>query len=462
MAWYLYLMSPKTPKYQAKGISLKFLGWAISIFAVAISALLVVSLQLIWYEDEVVKKTYENYLVLKEASSDMQMASDYLTDQVRLFVVNNNKENMDNYFYEANFTKRRHEAKEMIHDVSSTVGEHEAIHDSIETAFEESMQLMNKEFYAMKLVCTLNNIPYSNYDTSNEVANADISGVDASNMKDEAYEAVFGNEYMNSKRIITTNVDNALDKIDSLMHQNVDKAVTDLRNLVNFQTVIIAINVIYALGVVSFVIFMIIRPMNKAVNSLVNDEAVNFHSNREFNYLAETYNRVREQNEKVKEKLLYEAEHDKLTGLYNRTGYDALYRRMRLERTIFILVDIDKFKEVNDSLGHEMGDKVLIRTAETINRHFKDDNAYAFRIGGDEFAILVENAGLEMNEEIVKRCQKMDEELSQDKGKIPGTTLSIGVAHGSEDDTTDTLFRKADKALYEIKQTGRNGVSLYK
>ena len=134
---------------------------------------------------------------------------------------------------------------------------------------------------------------------------------------------------------------------------------------------------------------------------------------------------------------------------------------MKLNRTIYVLLDIDKFKEVNDTLGHEMGDKVLIRTAGALEKCFSEDNAYVFRIGGDEFAILIENADIDMDLEVVRRCKKLDSELSKPQGRIPGTTLSIGVAHGTIDDTTDTLFKKADTALYKVKQAGRANVFLY-
>ena len=120
------------------------------------------------------------------------------------------------------------------------------------------------------------------------------------------------------------------------------------------------------------------------------------------------------------------------------------------------------FKEVNDTLGHEMGDKVLVRTANVIKKYFSDENAYLCRIGGDEFAIIIDNAGVEMNDVVVEKCKKMDDEMSRAEGNIPGTTLSIGVAHGTVRDTTDTLFRKADAALYKIKNAGRADVSLYK
>ena len=453
----------KNEKYQAHGVSLKLIGWVISVLAVVISALLMTSLLLISHEDEVVNQTYQNYLQLKDASNDVQMASDYLTEQVRLFVVNGEKEYMDNYFKEANITKRRDNAEEKIHELTKDTPEHDEIHGSIESAFNESMSLMNLEYYAMKLICLDQNISYSSYDYDNCVSNY-TTGIDAiapENRRVEALNAVFGQEYLASKTIITNNVDSALDTIDALMHKNVDKAAEDLKRLITFQTVIVIIHVICIGTAVIFMHVFVLAPMNAAVKSLVNNEEVHVRSNREFNYLAGTYNKVHAQNERVKERLVYEAEHDKLTGLYNRTGYVSLYGRMKLNRTIYVLLDIDKFKEVNDTLGHEMGDKVLIRTAGALEKCFSEDNAYVFRIGGDEFAVLIENASVDMDTQVVQRCKKLDQELSVAQGRIPGTTLSIGVAHGDIDDTTDTLFKKADTALYKVKKAGRASVSLY-
>lgn len=450
-------------KYQSRGISLKLVGWIVSALAVIVSALLVISLQLISHEDQVVNRTYQNYLSLKETSNDVQQASDYLTEQVRLFVVNGEKVYMDNYFNEAYVVQRRDKAIEKIHALIENTPEHNVIHESIEAAFNESMNLMNLEYYAMKLVCLDGNISYSINDKDNNVANytTGIDDIAPENRRTEALNAVFGEKYMTSKNIIANNINAALSKIDDLMHQNVEKAAADLKRLTVFQTVVIIVHVVLIGGAIIFMHVFVLAPMSATVKSLSKNEEVHVHSNREFNYMADTYNRVRAQNERVKERLVYEAEHDKLTGLYNRTGYDTLYRRMKLNRTIYILLDIDKFKDVNDSFGHEMGDKVLIRTASALEKCFNEDNAYVFRIGGDEFSILIENTSMDMDTEVIKRCKKLGEELSKPQGRIPGTTLSVGVAHGTIDDTTDTLFKKADTALYKVKHSGRANVSLY-
>ena len=121
-------------------------------------------------------------------------------------------------------------------------------------------------------------------------------------------------------------------------------------------------------------------------------------------------------------------------------------------------MDVDGFKEINDKYGHDMGDRVLVKLAETLESNFNEDNAYVFRIGGDEFAILIENVDENIGDSLVERLEKINKLLSTSKGKIPAFSLSIGMAHGDEDDTTDTLFKKADNALYKVKKSGKSGV----
>ena len=453
-------MSAQRVQYHAKGFSLKLVAWLISIFAVVISGLLVFSVVYISQKNEEINVSTQNYIVLKNAANDVQLASDDLTNDVRLFVTTAKKEYMDSYFVEANETRRRENAIDIIHELTEGTSIHETVHNDVTKAYNESQELMKLEFYAMKLICLDEGVSFEEYP---EVANYEIdSSLPVSEYFNEAMEAVFGDEYMQSKTIIISNVDNAIKTIDDLMEKNISRSETYLRGLIIFQSIIIIINIAFIAGVVILMHIYIINPMNSAVNSLANNEEVRVKSNREFNYLADVFNRVHRANEDIKESLKYEAEHDKLTGLYNRTGYDRVFKSLKLDKTIYVLLDIDKFKEVNDTLGHEMGDKVLTRTADVIKKYFNDNNSYLCRIGGDEFAIIIDNATTDMNDVIVDKCKKMDEEISRASGNMPGTSLSIGIAHGTIRDTTDTLFRKADSALYKIKNAGRADVSLYK
>ncbi|MBQ6730848.1 MAG: GGDEF domain-containing protein [Bacilli bacterium] len=454
-------MSAQKVQYQAKGVSLKLVGWLISIFAVVISGILIFSMVYISQKNEEVNTSTKNYITMKSAANDVKLASDDLTNNVRLFVATAEKEYLDSYFKEAKETKRRDNALVVIHELTEDSPIHETVHTAITAAVEESNGLMQLEYYAMKLTCLDN--PSINYEKYEEIVNCtDADSVAPENRHTEALNAVFSDDYMDSKNNIIINVDKAIDVIDELMANNIAKSEQNLRDLIVFQSIIIAVNIAFMAGLIILMHVYIVNPMNSAVKSLSNNEEVRIKSNKEFNYLASVYNRVHKANEDIKESLKYEAEHDKLTSLYNRTGYDRVYKSMPLDNVIYILLDIDNFKEVNDTLGHEIGDKVLVRTANTIKKYFDDENSYIFRIGGDEFAIIVTNQNDEISDDIVEKCKKMDDEISRAQGNIPGTTLSIGIAHGTIRDTTDTLFRKADAALYKIKKAGRAGVSIYK
>ena len=448
-------MDQSTKKYQKRGISLKLLSWIISAFVLIISTALITSLVLISNENNEVRKANENYITLKEASSDVQIASDYLTAQVRSFVANAEKKYMDAYFEEANVTQRREKALDKIHKLVTGTKQHDEIHVAIESAINESKDLMKLEYYAMKLVCVEQGISYAEYP---EVDKANIEGVLPENMRLEAFNAVLGPEYIAKKETISSHVNNAFKVIDDLISKNSEESSNGLKTLIVFQTITVVIHIVFAVGVVITLILYVLKPMSIALHAIEENKEIHTNGTSEFNYLASAYNDIHLQNEKVKEKLTFEAEHDKLTNLYNRTGYASLYRRMMLDKALYILIDVDGFKEINDKYGHDIGDRVLIKLAKTLDTNFIEDNAFVFRIGGDEFAVLVENIDDAMDNSIVERMNKINAILSAHNEKMPSFSLSIGIAHGDEDDTTDSLFKKADNALYKVKQSGKSGV----
>lgn len=151
---------------------------------------------------------------------------------------------------------------------------------------------------------------------------------------------------------------------------------------------------------------------------------------------------------------------DDLTGLGNRRQFVwqaraalAMARRYR-QNVALLLIDIDRFKDVNDGLGHEVGDQALVRVAQILRLMLRETDTAA-RQGGDEFAVLLPHTGLDAAMLVAERIR---EAVATDPGP-PGLTVSIGCAaadHGRMQ--LSHLLRLADQALYAAKAAGRNRV----
>ncbi|MCH8236670.1 MAG: PleD family two-component system response regulator [Proteobacteria bacterium] len=158
---------------------------------------------------------------------------------------------------------------------------------------------------------------------------------------------------------------------------------------------------------------------------------------------------------------------DSLTGLHNRrylsTHMDSVMRKMRENKkpVSLLMIDLDRFKRVNDTYGHTAGDDVLAEVGQRILRNIRGFDLAA-RYGGEEFVVVMPDTPLEVALGVAERlCERMADEpvnVSETKDSI-SVTLSIGVAQslGSKE-TAKTLLKRADEALYEAKRTGRNRV----
>lgn len=173
------------------------------------------------------------------------------------------------------------------------------------------------------------------------------------------------------------------------------------------------------------------------------------------------------QLEELNRRLARLARTDSLTGLLNHAAIlDEL--REQLESagagtppTSVLMLDLDRFKKINDSFGHQAGDKILVRLAEALLRACRENDS-AGRYGGEEFLMILPRTGseeaLEMGDRIRLEIQEMDhgdldEELT--------TTVSVGVATSeSASPSSENLISRADSALYKAKQDGRNLVRL--
>jgi diguanylate cyclase (GGDEF)-like protein len=175
-----------------------------------------------------------------------------------------------------------------------------------------------------------------------------------------------------------------------------------------------------------------------------------------------------EEKTKADERIEYLASHDSLTGLPNRETFNQLLQfsiddaRRGDRRFSVLFIDLDRFKVINDSLGHEAGDGLLVETAGRLRQSLRANDVVA-RLGGDEFVVILENAAEKPVVESVART--LLSTLSQPlqlAGHECHTTASIGIAMFPDDGTdVQTLTKNADMAMYLAKEDGKNAFRFF-
>lgn len=155
---------------------------------------------------------------------------------------------------------------------------------------------------------------------------------------------------------------------------------------------------------------------------------------------------------------------DALTGLFNRRWLDenlpdlVAQHRSRTRPLTLLMIDIDRFKSFNDTFGHLSGDQALIAVARTLQAHIRTADQAA-RFGGEEFVIVLPEAATAEAARIASRIRHAARRariISHEGAPLPGVTVSIGLAECLPGESAESLLARADAALYQAKQEGRN------
>jgi two-component system cell cycle response regulator len=149
---------------------------------------------------------------------------------------------------------------------------------------------------------------------------------------------------------------------------------------------------------------------------------------------------------------------DDLTGLYNRRGFSDLgEQHLRLARrtaraVLLVYVDLDDLKTINDTLGHQTGDRALTRVADLLRETFRQSDIIA-RIGGDEFAVMALEASEENEAQLLQRLRARVQEVNQENGEPYDLSVSVGAARFSGEGAArlEDLLAEVDEAMYQEK-----------
>jgi diguanylate cyclase (GGDEF)-like protein len=166
----------------------------------------------------------------------------------------------------------------------------------------------------------------------------------------------------------------------------------------------------------------------------------------------------------ARDAMAHQALHDGLTGIFNRRAIletlgREISRARRESGTVSVgMLDIDHFKRINDTYGHQVGDEVLIGFVRTVQRNLREYDITG-RYGGEEFLVIAPGRQEESFERLYERVRSQVADIPIATGAGPiSITVSIGTVTGSETSTVDEMLRMADLALYRAKTEGRNRV----
>ncbi len=448
-----------TGKKPVKGIKIRTVNLIMILISCCLYLFLTTATIRAFRKYEALISATDNYIDCQKNAVLLTDSSDYLTEQVRLYTINAQPQYMEAYFTEVNTTRRREQALEQLKEYKVS----EQTYHFLEIALEHSNELMEQEIYAMKLIATaqgenISTLPQAvQYTILSEADQALSPG----EMTQKAQQIVFGADYQSAKASIQDNTDYFLTSIIDDTKQEQQTSALSLKNMMTRQQILISILFVENVFTFLMIIWLIIRPLKIYVNNIKEEKMMEITGSYEFQYLALTYNDIYEVNAANEVLLRHQAEHDPLTGIMNRGAFEQIRQILKVKSNplALLIIDVDKFKLINDGYGHEVGDAILKKVAKLLVETFRSTD-YPARIGGDEFAVIIPDMTPDMKSILSNKINFLNETLQHPKDGLPQISLSVGAAF-SENGFTDDLYNKADTALYYVKEHGRCGYSIY-
>ena len=442
-----------------KGVRIRTINYGMLLAASMIYILILYATIHLSLKYEELNIATENYVACVRQAGMVTEASEYLTMKARMYAVNREIEHVQNYFTEIHVTKRREAALEELEKYN---GSQEA-YDYLKTALESSNELMKREMYSMKLVATA--MGHDIREFAWELEDIRLTGadqkMDSEAMLKKAEDMVFDTVYQDAKAQINRNISYFLNHVvEATKQQRTDNA-SMMQRIMNTQRVYIGLLFVLSAMNLVLVIALIVKPLRVYIRCIKDEKRLPMEGAYEFQYLALTYNHMYDMNEENEAALRYKADHDALTDLINRGGFDQICNSKQLQgkRIALLLIDVDRFKQVNDGNGHRTGDRILKKVAGLLTNKFRSKD-YVARVGGDEFSIIMMDAEADMSDLIEKKIESINQVLRNPEDGLPEVSLSVGVAF-SQNGYTNTLYQNADLALYQVKENGRCGCDFY-
>ncbi|MGM0520244.1 MAG: diguanylate cyclase [Campylobacterota bacterium] len=301
-----------------------------------------------------------------------------------------------------------------------------------------------------------------------------IKKVDKRYLKLLEHERIFF-DYENGLLLLPLNTSNT--------NSGVVKFVFDISNIQNIKNETIK-NValesffvlLLSIAVLWIVSYKIIKPLDDLTKTISKDfhcidtnKVPHTNTKDEIGVLAKSFQVLLLEMNNYIQRLEHLSKNDPLTGLYNRRAFDEIFaktfKKTKAKYIALLYIDIDNFKPYNDHYGHNLGDVTLQSVSKSINDSLHRKTDYAFRLGGEEFAVLLNTNTQDEAKLIAQRVRKNIQDLKIEHiYNKPSNlvTISIGVyvTANKQDIKLTELLNKADEALYQSKKNGRNRVTI--
>ena len=278
--------------------------------------------------------------------------------------------------------------------------------------------------------------------------------------RDRAREMLFDIDYNHLKSQVDIRISLCRTSLLAMMEERQKSCSIRLEGIMRREQRLVILMMVSLLGMGAMVLLMVLYPVSRMISGIREGKSLKVRGASEIRFLTDTYNQMHGRMEEANARLSYEASHDALTGLFNRSGYEHLEQECEDSPHALIIADVDLFKKINDTWGHDIGDRVLVRVAHTLRSAFREADRVC-RIGGDEFAVIMAGAASDRAPVLRRKIAAVAERLIQEEDGLPPVTLSVGVAFSDQLQGAETLYKNADRALYHVKKNGRNGVAFH-
>jgi diguanylate cyclase (GGDEF)-like protein len=445
---------------EKRGMPLRSISSLFAVLAFLAALVLFISDAMIERSYAAVDAASVRYATARDVAESLRTASDYLTDEARAFVVTEDPAHALAYFEEVNVTRRRDAAVATLEELLPESDRE--IHQEIQNALALSNELKEIELEAMRLAQTAAGLPDAAMPP--EVAATALPPEDAAlppaEARARALALMYDERYASYKEQIWAAVEKCAGGMVEESSRQLAEAEAGMAKLLRVQTGSTVLFLLLALLMTLFITRSVRIPLTRLMEKMCAGQPAELSGASELRFVAGTYNQVLAETQKKHQKLTYEASHDALTGLYNRSAYEMFMESIDLRNIALLIVDVDSFKQINDTYGHDVGDRVLQRVADILRSSFRSVDILC-RVGGDEFVVIMTRANSSLKTLVANKIAHANELLQNPKDGLPRASLSVGVAFADRKDPQGDIFKDADTALYRVKNAGRAGCGFY-